>query len=113
MAEAVAVVALVVAAYAMWQVVRLNRRLEALSDNPAPSPASAEATEALRAEIAALRRDLDQTNAELAELKAAANVLPAPPVPPRRRGDLDQLREELRASHREAATEADDEPTGD
>ena len=49
------------------------------------------------------RQQVSETRQELNELKAAAEVIPPPPPPlPRARsGGLDDLREQLRASHRE------------
>jgi septal ring factor EnvC (AmiA/AmiB activator) len=60
-------------------------------------------------ELGALRREAEQTTRELGELRAAAEVVPVPPLPKSRRADLDELREQLRASHRESA--AEDEPS--
>jgi uncharacterized protein HemX len=57
---------------------------------------------ALQAEVSALRRDLEQTHNELGELKAATEIAPAPPLPKARPGGLDDLREQLRAAHRES-----------
>ncbi|HEX8967267.1 MAG TPA: hypothetical protein VF937_05255 [Chloroflexota bacterium] len=57
-------------------------------------------------EIKRLRSELDETQRQLNELKAAAEVIPAPPPLPRTRSaDLDDLRQQLRAAHREEATE--------
>jgi chromosome segregation ATPase len=48
------------------------------------------------------RRELDAARNELSELKAAAEVLPPPPPLPRTRsGRLEDLRQQLRAAHRE------------
>jgi outer membrane protein TolC len=56
-----------------------------------------------------MREELDQTRQELDQLKAAAEVLPPPPPPlPRTRsGGLDDLREQLRAAHREESESSD------
>ena len=57
-----------------------------------------------RGELNDTRRELGDTRRELGELKAAVEAPPvvAPPPLPRRRGArLDDLREQLRASHRE------------
>ena len=64
---------------------------------------------ALRAlnEIKQLRSELDETQHQLNELKAAAEVIPAPPPPPlprTRSSGLEDLREQLRASHREESS---------
>ena len=57
-------------------------------------------------QVKQLRRELDDTQRQLNELKAAADVVPAPPPPlPRtsraRSGTLDDLRQQLRAAHRD------------
>ena len=56
-----------------------------------------------------LRRELDETQRQLNELKAAAEVIPAPPPPlPRSRpAGLQDLREQLRAAHREETPSED------
>jgi len=62
----------------------------------------------LLTDIAALRTQLDQTRRELGELKAAAEAVPTPPPLPRTRsGGLDDLRQQLRASHAESDEPAD------
>jgi septal ring factor EnvC (AmiA/AmiB activator) len=57
-----------------------------------------------------VRQDLDQALQELSDLKAAAEVVPPPPPPlPRARSSgLDDLREQLRAAHREADPPSED-----
>jgi sRNA-binding protein len=57
------------------------------------------AREAMHAEVSHLRHELEATQHELAELKAATEVMPAPPLPKGRPAGLDDLREQLRASH--------------
>jgi hypothetical protein len=57
--------------------------------------------ERLRQELIDIRRDVDQSQRELEELKAATQVAPAPPLPRARSGGLNDLREQLRAAHRE------------
>ena len=57
--------------------------------------------EQLRQELSDVRRDLDQAQRELEELKAATQVVPAPPLPRARSAGLSDLREQLRAAHRE------------
>jgi hypothetical protein len=52
-------------------------------------------------QVRQLRAELDETQRQLNELKAAAEVVPAPPLPRSRSSGLDDLREQLRASHRE------------
>jgi septal ring-binding cell division protein DamX len=57
-------------------------------------------------EVRQLRRELDETQRQLNELKAAAEVVPAPPPLPRTRSSgLEDLREQLRAAHREEGAE--------
>lgn len=56
----------------------------------------------LRQSLSATQQDLAHTQQELTELKAAAEVLPPPPPLPRARSSgLQDLREQLRAAHRE------------
>ncbi|HEY3060546.1 MAG TPA: hypothetical protein VGL99_16435 [Chloroflexota bacterium] len=59
----------------------------------------------VRAELHTVQREVEGAHRELDELKAAATVLPAPPLPKARSGGLEDLREQLRAAHR------DPEPT--
>jgi septal ring factor EnvC (AmiA/AmiB activator) len=66
----------------------------------------AEITET-RGSLERVQRELAETHRELDELKATTEVVPAPPLPKTRPGGLDDLREQLRAAHRESA----DEPT--
>jgi hypothetical protein len=92
MDAAVAFVALIISVVALSAAIRFGRMLAGMPG-----------------EISALRRDLDQTRAELEsarreldELKAAAEVLPAPPpLPKTRSAGLDDLRQQLREAHRE------------
>jgi hypothetical protein len=92
MDAAVAFVALIISVVALSAAIRFGRMLAGMPG-----------------EISALRRDLDQTRAELEnarreldELKAAAEVLPAPPpLPKTRSAGLDDLRQRLREAHRE------------
>jgi len=57
--------------------------------------------EPLRQELTDLRRDLDHAQRELEELKTITQVVPAPPLPRARSVGLSDLREQLRAAHRE------------
>jgi hypothetical protein len=53
-------------------------------------------------EVRQLRSELDETQRQLNELRATAQVPPPPPPLPRTRSTgLDDLREQLRAAHRE------------
>jgi phage shock protein A len=55
----------------------------------------------IRRDHANLRREVDSLGRQVAELKAATEVVPAPPLPRGRSASLDDLREQLRASHLE------------
>ena len=63
-----------------------------------------------RQEVSHIGQDLVQTQRELSELKAAAEVIPPPPPPlPRARSSgLEDLREQLRAAHREDDTPSEE-----
>lgn len=76
-----------------------------LARRPSEPPAPPEDLDA-RARLAALEARADQLGAELRELRASLEAAPPPPLPKRRSGGLDDLREQLRAS----AREPDDEP---
>jgi hypothetical protein len=59
-------------------------------------------------QVRQLRRELDETQRQLNDLKAAVEVVRAPPPPPlprTRSSGLDDLREQLRAAHREDPSE--------
>jgi septal ring factor EnvC (AmiA/AmiB activator) len=64
-----------------------------------------------RQSLSETRGDLAQLQQELSELKAAAEVIPPPPPPlPRARSSgLEDLREQLRAAHREEDESSSDE----
>ncbi|HLZ27422.1 MAG TPA: hypothetical protein VKV73_08890 [Chloroflexota bacterium] len=64
--------------------------------------------EQLRQALIDLRRDLDHAQRELEELKAATQVVPAPPLPRARSTGLSDLREQLRAAHRESEPGTDE-----
>src|SRR5438128_457077 len=66
------------------------------------------AHEAVHYELGELRRDVDTALRELAELKAAVEIVPAPPLPKARPGGLDDLRQQLRASHLDPESSAED-----
>lgn len=51
-------------------------------------------------QIRQLRAELDETQRQLNELKAAAEIVPSPPLPRTRSGGLDDLRQQLREAHR-------------
>ncbi len=59
--------------------------------------------ERLRQELIDIRRDLTHSQRELDELKSVTEIAPAaPPLPRARSVGLTDLREQLRAAHREA-----------
>lgn len=64
------------------------------------------AHEQIRREHEQIRREHEQIHRELGELKAAADMLPAPPpLPKARTGGLDDLRQQLRQAHAEDSAE--------
>jgi outer membrane murein-binding lipoprotein Lpp len=81
-----ALVVLGAAGAAIWLAYPLRRRVDQLADD-----------------VNSLQVALDQLRAELADLRAAAEVAPVPPLPRTRPGGLDDLRERLRAAHTESA----------
>jgi hypothetical protein len=87
MAEALAIVVVVVAlAACVWLSVRTQ------------------------SDLRQLRAELDQTQRQVNELKAAVETVPPPPagLPRTRSSGLDDLREQLRAAHREEDASADE-----
>jgi outer membrane protein TolC len=59
----------------------------------------------LRTELEQVRTQLDEARTELARLQETP---PAPPLPKTRHAGLDDLREQLRAAHRESAENAEE-----
>ena len=59
-------------------------------------------------ELGSVRQELDRVQREVAELKAAVETVPAPPLPKGRAGGLDDLRAQLRAAHRESERTPDE-----
>ena len=87
MEQEIALIALVMSVAALWMVLQLRNQLGRLP-----------------AQLRTLQTQLEETRRELAELKAGSEAVPAPPLPPlpkTRSGGLDDLREQLRAAHRE------------
>jgi hypothetical protein len=83
--------------------------LEAAQQTRRQMDADAQAAhEAVHYELGELRRDLETTRRELSELKAAAEIVPAPPLPKGRGAGLDDLREQLRASHLDPESSSED-----
>ena len=78
------IIALALAGGALWLVYPLRRQVDQLSGD-----------------VNALQAALDQLRAELADLRAAAENVPVPPLPKSRPAGLDDLRERLRAAHTE------------
>jgi outer membrane murein-binding lipoprotein Lpp len=80
------VLALALAIGAVWLAYPLRRQVDQLSGD-----------------VNALQAALDQLRAEVADLRAAAEVGPVPPpLPKSRPAGLDDLRQRLRAAHTEA-----------
>jgi hypothetical protein len=113
---AIGVLALIVAGVSLGAVLQLRGQVPALQAEVGALRRQLEETRhepsevttvALQAEVSALRRDLEQTQNELGELKAATDIAPAPPLP-KARPSLDDLREQLRAAHREADETAEE-----
>ena len=88
--------ALIIALVALGLVLGLQKR-------PAQTPGADPSVhlETLRQALVDLRRDMDHVQGELEELKAATEIVPSPPLPRARSGGLTDLREQLRAAHRE------------
>ena len=78
------VLALALAIGAVWLAYPLRRRVDQLSSD-----------------VNALQAALEQLRAELAEVRAATEVVPVPPLPKTRPAGLDDLRQRLRAAHTE------------
>ena len=86
---AVAFVALVISVVSLGAAIRFGRGLIEL-----------------RAGLEQVRREHERVERELADLKAAAEVLPTPPpLPKTRPGGLDDLRQQLRQAHAEGTDE--------
>jgi outer membrane murein-binding lipoprotein Lpp len=60
----------------------------------------------LASDVNSLQVALEDLRSELADLRAAAQAVPAPPLPKTRPGGLDDLRERLRAAHSESEESA-------
>jgi hypothetical protein len=90
-----AILVAVVALGLVWslrsQVAQLPRVVDSAAD-----------LERLRQESIDIRRDLDRSQRQLDELKSVTEIAPAaPPLPRARSAGLTDLREQLRAAHRE------------
>jgi nickel-type superoxide dismutase maturation protease len=108
MEVALAAIALVVAIVALaiaWRVREHFRAVEERLD--AAELQLARAENEVREMVADVRAQLVQTSRDVSELKAATEIVPAPPLPRGRSRPLDDLRERLRASHREEDAESD------
>jgi septation ring formation regulator EzrA len=93
---ALSVVAILLAVVALGLVLGLQKQIAQI---PPPRAETSADLEGLRRETIDLRRDLDRAQRELEELKAATEILPAPPLPRARSAGLTDLREQLRAAH--------------
>ncbi len=85
------VIALALAGGAIWLAYPLRRRVDQLSGD-----------------VNSLQVALDQLRAEVADLRAAADVVPVPPLPKTRSADLDDLRQRLRAAHTESEDKSEE-----
>lgn len=97
-----AVVAILVALVALGLALSLRTQVAQL-----PREDSSADVERLRQELIELRSDLEHAQRELEQLKAATQV-PAPPLPRARSAALSDLREQLRAAHREPEPGSDE-----
>ncbi|MDQ6671196.1 MAG: hypothetical protein M3069_10670 [Chloroflexota bacterium] len=95
---ALALVALLAAVAALGFVFSLRSQVAQM---PRVDPQHGAEIEGLKQELADLRRDLDHSQRELEELKSVTQMPPAPPLPRARSVGLTDLREQLRAAHRE------------
>ncbi len=84
-------IALALAGRAIWLAYPLRRRVDQLSGD-----------------VNSLQVALDQLRAEVADLRAAADVVPVPPLPKTRSADLDDLRQRLRAAHTESEDKSEE-----
>jgi hypothetical protein len=95
---ALSLVALVVAAVALGLVLSLRSQVAQI---PPVDTKPAADVDRLKQELLDIRRDLDRSQRELDELKSVTQLPPAPPLPRARSVGLHDLREQLRAAHRE------------
>jgi hypothetical protein len=99
----VSLVALLVAVVALGLVLGLRNQIAQL-----PVANSGGDLGRLRQDLLDVRSDLDRTQRELEQLKAATDIVPAaPPLPRARSAGLTDLREQLRAAHREPDADTD------
>jgi len=103
MEPALSVVAILVAAVALGLVLAMRNQVAQL-----PRRDTGADVEQLRRDLSDIRHDLDQSQRELEELKAATHIVPAPPLPRARSVGLSDLREQLRAAHREPEPGSDE-----
>jgi hypothetical protein len=97
--------ALVVGGVGLVLALRLRQEVRAASKAAASTSAATDAA------LAATRRELDALQRGLNELRASVLSPPPPPLPKARRGGLDDLREQLKASQQ--ADDSQSEPEGD
>jgi hypothetical protein len=95
---ALSLVAILVAVVALGLVLGLRNQV---SQIPRVDTHSGAELERLRQELIDVRRDIEHAQRELEELKAATQIVPAPPLPRARSVSLSDLREQLRAAHLE------------
>jgi chromosome segregation ATPase len=102
LAVGVALLALIVSAIALGVAGRLRSQLRALNAAQAELQQAHDRAQQQREQQ---QREVEQVRRELVELTAAAEIVPVPPLPKGRSGRLDDLREQLRAAHREPASD--------
>jgi hypothetical protein len=102
---ALSVVAILLAVVALGLVLGLRKQVAQI---PPPRADTTADLERLRRETIDLRHDLDRAQRELEELKAATQIVPAPPLPRARSAGLTDLREQLRAAHLEPEPGSDE-----
>jgi hypothetical protein len=95
---ALSLAAILVAAVALGLVLSVRGQVAQI---PPVDPRPVADLERLKQELTSIRRDLDRSQRELDELKAVTVLPPAPPLPRARSVGLADLREQLRAAHRE------------
>jgi outer membrane murein-binding lipoprotein Lpp len=82
---ALVLIALALAIVSTWLVLPLRGRVDQLAGD-----------------VSSLQVALDQLRSDVADLQTVAQAVPAPPLPKTRSGDLDDLRQRLRAAHTES-----------
>lgn len=87
----VVLLAIALGGMALWLAAPLRRRVDQLTGD-----------------LNSVQVALEEMRSDVAELRAAAQVVPAPPLPRTRSGGLDDLRQRLRAAHSESEEAAEE-----